>query len=383
MQKLTIPYIKSLGKEKSNENLLLLIELYKDKSVSLELKREIVSSIGRQNDKEIVAEFIKNNYTSKLNSMDMVYQFYRTCLYNYHIETFKKIADDIEEFYQNEIILKMKEYFLYKNGNIKFKETSSNIDTPSLLCGDCESTLHQVKEKSVKLIFTSPPYYNAREYSTYKSYNEYLLKMKAVFKSCKQVLEDGRFIIINVSPVITKRPGREFASIRYPIHFDFHKLLEEVGFEFIDEIIWKKPDYSVPSRNGGYTQTRMPLSYKPNCVTESIMIYRKNAPFLLDKNIHFHKDYHPDFTDTFDETNCWEISPRSSKDHPAVFPQELCKKILRYYSFPNELVLDPFAGSGTFGEVAMEMKRIPLLCEQHPDYIQKLKEKGFVTINQK
>ena len=383
MQKLTIPYIKSLGKEKSNENLLLLIELYKDKSVSLELKREIVSSIGRQNDKEIVAEFIKNNYTSKLNSMDMVYQFYRTCLYNYHIETFKKIADDIEEFYQNEIILKMKEYFLYKNGNIKFKETSSNIDTPSLLCGDCESTLHQVKEKSVKLIFTSPPYYNAREYSTYKSYNEYLLKMKAVFKSCKQVLEDGRFIIINVSPVITKRPGREFASIRYPIHFDFHKLLEEVGFEFIDEIIWKKPDYSVPSRNGGYTQTRMPLSYKPNCVTESIMVYRKNAPFLLDKNIHFHKDYHPDLTDTFDETNCWEISPRSSKDHPAVFPQELCKKILRYYSFPNELVLDPFAGSGTFGEVAMEMKRIPLLCEQHPDYIQKLKEKGFVTINQK
>ena len=61
MQKLTIPYIKSLGNEKSNENLLLLIELYKDKSVSLELKREIVSSIGRQNDKEIVAEFIKNN----------------------------------------------------------------------------------------------------------------------------------------------------------------------------------------------------------------------------------------------------------------------------------------------------------------------------------
>ena len=111
MQKLTIPYIKSLGKEKSNENLLLLIELYKDKSVSLELKREIVSSIGRQNDKEIVAEFIKNNYTSKLNSMDMVYQFYRTCLYNYQTETFKKIADDIEEFYQNEIILKMKEYF--------------------------------------------------------------------------------------------------------------------------------------------------------------------------------------------------------------------------------------------------------------------------------
>ena len=59
--------------------------------------------------------------------------------------------------------------------------------------------------------------------------------------------------------------------IRYPIHFDFHKILEESGFYFVDEIIWIKPEYSVPNRVGGYHQTRQPLSYKPNCITESLL----------------------------------------------------------------------------------------------------------------
>jgi DNA modification methylase len=47
-------------------------------------------------------------------------------------------------------------------------------------------------------------------------------------------------MVVNISPVITKRPGREFSSIRYPIHFDYHKILIESGFDFIDEIIWEK-----------------------------------------------------------------------------------------------------------------------------------------------
>ena len=109
--------------------------------------------------------------------------------------------------------------------------------------------------------------------------------MKNVLRECSRVLEDGRFIIINVSPVITKRPGREFESVRYPIHFDFHSILQQTGFYFVDEIIWIKPESSVKDRVGGYRQTRKPLSYKPNCITESLMVYRKTAPFLLDEKI--------------------------------------------------------------------------------------------------
>jgi len=217
------------------------------------------------------------------------------------------------------------------------------------------------------LIFTSPPYYNAKIYSNYHSYQDYLSDMFETLKACHRVLEDGRFIIINVSPVISKRPGREFESTRYPIHFDFHNLLTRTGFYFVDEIQWIKPESSVKNRNGGYQQTHMPLSYKPNCINESIMVYRKSAPFLLDKNISMYdKSFAND--DDFDSSNCWYIAPVSNKNHPAVFPKELCRRVLKYYSFKGDVVLDPFAGSGTFGEVAMTMNRTPILCEQNENY---------------
>ncbi|MEI0496443.1 site-specific DNA-methyltransferase, partial [Brachyspira intermedia] len=230
----------------------------------------------------------------------------------------------------------------------------------------------------VQLIFTSPPYYNAREYSNYKSYKEYLNKMFLTLNECNRVLEDGRFIIINISPVITKRVGREFESIRYPIHFDFHNLLLKSNFYFVDEIQWIKPEVTVKNRNGGYQQTRMPLSYKPNCINESIMVYRKNSNFLLDKNIKkYSKSLANDKNIPIDTSNCWYISPKSSRAHPAVFPEELCRKILTYYSFKYDTVLDPFAGIGTFGKVALEMERLPILCEINKKYYDIILDGGF------
>lgn len=376
---LNIIKIKLLGKEKSEDNLLKLISLFEDKNISLNLKREIASSIGRQSNKNVIYSFIKKNFKLSNNSMDIIYQFYRTCLYNYNQDCFKNLADEIEKFYDNEMISKMKSFYLFKKSKQKFIPTISNIEQATLLIGDSSKSLNMINDKEVKLVFTSPPYYNAKEYSVYKSYSAYLKKMQDVIKQCYRVLEDGRFIVINVSPVITKRPGREFESIRYPIHFDFHKILNDVGFEFIDEIIWLKPQFSVPNRNGVYIQTQKPLSYKPNCVTESILIYRKKANFLLDFNIKVYKDFKPILKENFDSTNCWEISPISSKEHPAVFPKKLCENILRYYSFPNDVVLDPFAGSGTFGEVAKNMNRIPILCEKSSKYIEVIKNKGYIV----
>lgn len=378
---ITISLIKNLGKEKSEDNLHKLFNFYNDENLSLELKREVVSSIGRQNNKNAILDFIRKNYKSVKNSMDVVYQFYRTCLYNVEDNEFKKLADDIEKYYDNEVIFKMKSFYEFRKKKGKHISKKSNLSGPTLLVGDCEKTLTTIEKGSINLVFTSPPYYNAREYSTYKSYNDYLNKMKSVWEQCANVLENGRFLVINVSPVITKRPGREFESIRYPIHFDFHKILIDIGFEFIDEIIWLKPDYSVPNRNGGYMQTQMPLSYKPNCVTESVMVYRKKAPFLLDKNINMYKDFSPIFRDDFDKTNCWLISPRSSKKHPAVFPEELCEKIIHYYSFPGDIVLDPFGGSGTFGDVAKKMNRVPVLCEINQNYIKHILTKGYIVQN--
>ena len=370
MENITIAEIKKLGKEKSKKKLKKLIELYYI-TEKVELKREIVSSIGGQNktDIETVYNFIKDNVFEK-NYMDVIYQFYRIILYNYSDFRFMKLGEKVEKFYDNEVIYKMKKYKLEK------KEIKKNkiIKKATLLEGDSKKTLKKIKDVSIQLVFTSPPYYNAKEYSNYNSYKNYLEELKNIFLECCRILEEGRFIIVNVSPVITKRAGREFESVRYPIHFDLHKILIECGFYFIDEIIWIKPEPSVPNRNGGFIKTRKPLSYKPNCITESLLVYRKECNFLLDKNIEEYKNLKPDFEEKIFTSNCWYIAPTYKKEHPAIFPDELCEKVLKYYSYPGDVVLDPFAGSGTFGKIALKNNRIPILCEKNVEYINYIKK---------
>ena len=370
----TIAEIKNLGLNKSAENLKTLLELY-DKVNDIEIKREIVSSIGRQHDNKIIFDFIKS-HVYNCGFMDIVYQMYRTCLYKGQANAdFEKLGEEIRIYFNNEVLNKMRDYFTYKKSNLGKKKRVIKYDKPILLRGNNIDTLNKIENNSVQLIFTSPPYYNAKIYSNYHSYQEYLDDMFKTLATCQKVLEDGRFIIINVSPVISKRPGREFESIRYPIHFDFHNLLTRAGFYFVDEIQWIKPESSVKNRNGGYQQTHMPLSYKPNCINESIMVYRKSSPFLLDKNIAMYDKTFANDSE-FDSSNCWYIAPASNKNHPAVFPKELCRRILKYYSFRGDVVLDPFAGSGTFGEVAIEMQRTPILCEQNEFYCDLINEEN-------
>ena len=356
----------------SKKNLKKLINLYHN-TEKVELKREIVSSIGRQNktDIETVYKFIKDNVFKK-NYMDVIYQFYRTILYNYSDFRFMKLGEKVEKFYDNEVIYKMKKYKLEKK--IKRNKKNKIIKKATLLEGDSKKTLKKINDVSIQLIFTSPPYYNAKEYSDYNSYKNYLEELKNIFLECCRILENGRFIIVNVSPVITKRAGREFESIRYPIHFDLHNILTECGFYFVDEIIWIKPEPSVPNRNGGFIKTRKPLSYKPNCITESLLVYRKECNFLIDKNIEEYKNFKPDFKENIYTSNCWYIAPAYKKEHPAIFPEELCERVLKYYSYPEDVVLDPFAGSGTFGKIALKNNRIPILCEKNVEYINYIKK---------
>lgn len=375
---ITIEYIKKLGLERKESNLNYLIKLFYE-DFEIEIKREIVSSIGRQRQNDKIYKFL-NKEAFNNHYMELVYQMFRTALYkSKKDDRFIILRDRMLGYYKNEVMQKMFEYYEFKQKRKTIKPEPKQIIKPSLLIGDNRITLNKIKDKQIQLIFTSPPYYNARIYSDYKSYEDYLNSMLESLKQCHRILEDGRFMLINVSPVITKRAGREFESIRYPIHFDFHKILQVAGFYFIDEIIWIKPEYSVPNRIAGYLQTKKPLSYKPNCITESVMVYRKNSPFLLDKNIKaYDKNLKND--EQIDSTNCWYISPKSDKNHPAVFPSELCEKVLKYYSFENDIVCDPFAGSGTFGKVAIKMNRIPLLCEQNKEYCDKLKKSGFYEI---
>ena len=371
----SVEQLKAIGKERTADSFSRLLEIF-GSDVPVDIKREAVSSIGRHCDNDKIYDFVTREAFNSSNPMELIYQMFRTCLYKSNEDSrFQVLRQKIIEYYHNEVINKMNTYYEFRQRKHKVQHTAK-ITSPLLLVGDAEVTLKQLPAEAVQLIFTSPPYYNAREYSDYSSYTSYLEKMGRVFSECNRVLEAGRFVIVNVSPVITKRPGREFESIRYPIHYDFHRVLTETGFYFIDEIIWIKPEPSVPDRISGYKQTRKPLSYKPNCITESIMVYRKNCPFLLDRNMKAYVDYDRHDDEEIDTSNCWYIAPKYDKNHPAVFPEELCRRVLRYYSFEGDVVLDPFAGSGTLGRVARKMDRIPIMCEVNEDYAETIESEA-------
>src|SRR5690625_7452543 len=72
------------------------------------------------------------------------------------------------------------------------------------------------------------------------------------FKEVHRITKDGRFLIVNSSPVIVPRVGRKYSSKRYPIPYDLHTILDKQGWEFVDDIIWVKPDASVKNRIGGF-----------------------------------------------------------------------------------------------------------------------------------
>lgn len=247
-----------------------------------------------------------------------------------------------------------------------------------IIHGDTEKALDCVQSDSVHLTFTSPPYYNAREYSKYASYCNYLSFLKSVFTKIYKITKEGRFCVVNTSPVIEPRMDRQHQSKRYAIPYDLHHIMSEIGWDFIDDIIWVKPEASVKNRNGSFSQHRKPLAYKPNAITEMVMVYRKHTDKLIDWNI---KKYQQSviedsiISQDYETSNVWHISPTSDVSHPAVFPLELCNKIISYYSMVGDLILDPFAGSGTVGLSAFNLKRHYLLIEQHKPYINRIFER--------
>jgi len=274
----------------------------------------------------------------------------------------------------------LEERILRRKGS-KRKRTSKNKQYKlsslrnTIACGDAEDVLQQLPEGSVDLVFTSPPYYNAKpEYTEYITYKEYLLKIRKVIQRCHRVLNEGRFFVMNVSPILIRRASRSDSSKRIAVPFDIHRLFIEEGFDFIDDIIWEKPEGAgwATGRGRRFAADRNPLQYKAVPVTEYILVYRKHTDRLIDWNIRAHPKQDlvqaSKIPDGYEKTNIWRIKPSHDKKHPAIFPQELATKVITYYSFVDDVVLDPFAGIGTVGQSAAKLGRRFVLIEINPGY---------------
>jgi DNA modification methylase len=250
----------------------------------------------------------------------------------------------------------------------------------TIVQGDAEYALTDLPAESVDLIFTSPPYFNARpDYTEYAAYEEYLAKMRRIIQQGHRLLSEGRFFVMNVSPVLIRRTDRSKASRRIAVPFDLHRIFIEEGFDFIDDIIWEKPSGAgwATGRGRRFAADRTPLQYKAVPVTEYVLVYRKRTDRLIDWNIRNHHDQEAvqrsKVEDGYEQTNIWRISPSYSKFHPAIFPTELAERVIKYYSFEGDVVLDPFGGSGTTGKVAFAMNRKFVMSEMDSEYIDLMK----------
>lgn len=243
------------------------------------------------------------------------------------------------------------------------------IEANRIYCMDALDFMRSVDDNCIHLTFTSPPYYNARpQDAVYNTYNQYLDFLEAVFSETHRATQEGRFLVVNTSPVIEPRVKRSMQSKRYGIPFDLHVRLVNMGWDFIDDIIWMKPEGAAVARNGGFIQHRKPLTYKPNQVTEYLMVYRKHTERLIDWNLRSYGDCTDSLIDDYESTNVWAISPRSDVLHKAVFPFALSRNVIRYYSFVGDLICDPFMGIGTTAHSARELKRHYVGCERNVDY---------------
>lgn len=247
------------------------------------------------------------------------------------------------------------------------------MDNVNLIFGDFRDKMLEFDDDFFHFIITSPPYYNAREYAQYTTYDEYLGVMEEFVKLSYQKIVSNRFIAINISPVLVPRKKRSDWSRRKAIHFDFHKILIDNGFEYYDDIVWVKPSGAAKGRNRRFYLDRQPLQYKPNVVTEYILIYRKDNDQIIDKTIRSYSDDIRemsliDIDDSFESTNVWKFSPSRNNKHPAVYPQYLSDRLIEYYTYVGDRVLDPFCGSGTSLLSCRDLNRIGYGIEFQEEY---------------
>ena len=347
-----------------------------------------------------------------------------------YVEFFNKIYTDL---------IKKKYQIEYKNSDSEFN-TFLNDDKSNLkiIWGDCLNALKKMDNESIHLMVTSPPYYNAREYSQWKDINEYLEDMRLIIRETYRVLDNHRVWVFNVGDIFDN-PNTKTKSVwgktRIPLGAYFIKLFEEEGFTFVDDYIWDKGE--VQSQRNKNSATPFPFyQYPLNCY-EHILIFHKHrldltrfpCPRCGSLNVNGNTQSEPGLqswecknikcfersesnrgkrfslkTNTTQSKNSqssinkiddnfayqWrrdivKFSPvikinskgENTLGHTAPFPEILPEMAIRMFSYIGEKVLDPFGGSFTTPKVAAELNRIGIGVELNKKDFEKAIKKNI------
>lgn len=265
----------------------------------------------------------------------------------------------------------------------KLFEQQSRLSTWHRVYRGDARDLGVLRNASVQLVVTSPPYWTLKEYPQAEGqlgrtadYREFLNQLAKVIQECYRVLIPGGRLVCVVGDVLLSRKKAR-RHLVYPLHSDITLLCRNAGFENLTPILWYKIANAKFEANTRSTILGKP--YEPNAViksdTEFILIQRKPGPYRKPTDEQRRLSYIPR---TYYETwfrQIWDLRGESTRSHPAPFPLELATRLIRMYSFVGDVVLDPFLGSGTTSLAALRCGRNSVGFEIDPHYANLARER--------
>jgi site-specific DNA-methyltransferase (adenine-specific) len=280
-----------------------------------------------------------------------------------------RINHDSSKFYNSK---------LYKELNNNYQEVSKSINEfpnnllNKIILGSSES-MSQIPDNSLHLMITSPPYNVSKDYDDDLSLNEYLILLKKAFAETYRVLVNGGRACINVAN-LGRKPY-------IPLSDYISQIMIEIGFNMRGEIIWNKAASASPSTAWGSWQSAANPTLRD--IHEYVLVFSKGDYKRERKKDELEKRKNTITKEQFMEwtKSIWTMNAESARriGHPAPFPEELPYRLIQLYSFTNDIVLDPFIGSGTTGVAALKSDRFFIGYDTNKDYIE-LAEKRLEPI---
>ena len=249
-----------------------------------------------------------------------------------------------------------------------------------IICADVLDGLKLLPDNFVTLVITSPPYNLKIDYASAaddQPYIQYIDWLSKVFLECHRVLRKGGRCIINIDAMTNRQEDKEEEYIR-DIRTDLSNHLKEMGFKFFGEHVWykssKDPSFNGGQFNGKKTAWGSYMSPSTPAVRrnhEYILVYSKEQ-FKLEKTT---ESGDPDITgEEFQNyiASTWSIQAETRKlgGHPVPFPIELPSRLIKLYSYPNDIILDPFNGVGTTCVAAKLLARRYIGIDMEESYCQ-------------